>query len=135
MAAVYQTASVSKQDSLTYKQESCEHAEAVHEIKVASGEAKCGQPSSHVRLPMEQDKKTKVVLKTVETAVVKIEKDDDITVSNRKRAFKDITVVEGSVNASLLSSAVYRTLQKDMNDDKRALDSSYKIRSFVVKEV
>jgi hypothetical protein len=73
-ATLYQTASVSKQDSLTYKQESCEHAEAVHEIKVASGEAKCGQPSSHVRLPMEQDKKTKVVLQTVETAVVKIKR-------------------------------------------------------------
>jgi hypothetical protein len=41
-----QIASVSKKDSLTYKQGSCQRAGEVHEIKVASGEAKCGQPSS-----------------------------------------------------------------------------------------
>jgi len=52
-----------------------------------------------------------------------------------RRAAKDITVVEGRVNASLLSGATDRTLQKDMNDDRRALGSSYKTRSLVVKGV
>jgi hypothetical protein len=172
-----QTASVSKQVSLTYKQGSRQHAEAAHEIKVASGEAKCRQPSSRIMPPMEQDKKTKVVVKTVETAVdrnqeqddteentqranadcekenqkestkiseninkgmnkketvieMKEDKentvknegrktDDDSMVSNHRKAVKDITVVEGSVNASVLSSAIEQTLQKKAREQEK----------------
>jgi hypothetical protein len=165
-----QTASVSKQVSLTYKQGSRQHAEA-------SGEAKCRQPSSRIMPPMEQDKKTKVVVKTVETAVdrnqeqddteenmqrasadcekenqkesteiseninkgmntketvieMKEDKentvknegrktDDDSMVSNHRKAVKDITVVEGSVNASVLSSAIDQTLQKKAREQEK----------------
>lgn len=82
-----QTASISKQDSPTKKQESYKHA-AAYEIKLENGEAIYGQSSSHIMPSKEQNKKVNEVLKNVEAIVDKTQQQDD-TEETMQRATGD----------------------------------------------